>query len=256
MTFHDAADFNNLAFANGTKAPASMGGVDSCLHTALLATGLTQQDDLEENEEIALGEPNHNRGLNNAERWVMKMSQLSKLSRPDIQVLGASVALEAWMDGPEMGATYGRKQGKCSKIICSSEKCWHHDTPFFVQPVAESVGGGMFCPMTNTLQPLQELLNMTLPEMVALQGSHSVGGVIVCSGLGNVARGPYCPKKCGIPPGNFFENGNLDGTVFDGTPGKLDNRYYPALSKNGLSEAGEQNVGGSGGGSGKDLTET
>merc|ERR1719424_2534969 len=84
----------------------------------------------------------------------------------------------------------------------------------------------MFCPMTNTLDPLKNVLGLTMVELVALQGSHSIGGVIVCSGLGNVANGPFCPKKCGLPE---FDEGNFDGTAFDDTPGKLDNRYYQLL---------------------------
>merc|ERR550532_1570348 len=110
-----------------------------------------------------------------------------------------------------------------------NEKCWDASTPFFKQPVAEPVGSGMFCPMTNTLEPLRKVMGLSLPELVALQGAHSVGGVIVCSGLGNVAKGPYCPDACGIPPSSFLEGGNLDGTSFDDTPGKFDNRYYQLL---------------------------
>jgi len=236
MTFHDAADFNNLMFANGSAAPAGMGRVDSCLHTALLSTGLTQSGNNDTLEELAKGDPNHNRGLRNAERWVMKIAKQLSLSRPDAQVLGAVVAMEAWMDGPELGAVFGRKQGHCTKIVCSSESCWDADTPFFKQPVAEPVGAGMMCPMTNTIEPLRSLLNLTLPEMVALQGAHSVGGVIVCSGLGNVVKGPYCPSTCGTPPKDFLTSGNLDGSVFDDTPGKLDNRYYQLLMNENYEE--------------------
>merc|ERR1719373_1538507 len=36
MTFHDAADTNNLQFKNDTDA-SKLGGVDACLHTALLS---------------------------------------------------------------------------------------------------------------------------------------------------------------------------------------------------------------------------
>merc|ERR1719440_2261261 len=185
--------------------------------------------------------------------------------------------MEAWLAGPEMGATYGRVKGDCKKIVCNSESCWGKNTPFFKQPVAEPVGSGMFCPMTNTLEPLRILLGLSMEELIALQGAHSVGGVIVCSGLGNVANGPYCPGKCGIPPGNFFDTGNLDGTSFDDTPGKLDNRYYqllvaeqyenlpacdeakksfPMLSKNGMKNAGSWNAGGSGQISRKDHSKT
>lgn len=267
MTFHDAADFHNLQFANGTKAPESMGAVDSCLHTALLSTGVNQADDDDDVEAVAKGDPNHNRGLGNAVKWVIAMASSSKLTRPDAQVLGANVALEEWFNGPEVSMAYGRETGSCRKPVCSSEKCWSKLTPFFKQPVAEPVGGGMFCPMTNTLEPLRTMLGLSVEELVALQGAHSVGGVIVCSGLGNVASGPYCPAKCGAPPGDFFEGGNLDGTVFDDTPGKFDNRYYqllmdedyenlpacgelrrnfPHLSKRGLSGAGELDKGGSG----------
>merc|ERR1719440_916143 len=164
--------------------------------------------------------------------------------------------MEAWLAGPEMGATYGRVKGDCKKIVCNSEKCWGKNTPFFKQPVAEPVGSGMFCPMTNTLEPLRILLGLSMEEVIALQGAHSVGGVIVCSGLGNVASGAFCPSTCGTP---HFENNNLDGSTFDDTPGLLDNRYYqllaqenyedlpycsaiqdwPKLSKRGLSAAGD-----------------
>merc|ERR1719409_2415310 len=89
MTFHDAADFHNLVFANGTSPPESWGAVDSCLHTALLATGLSQAEDDDDVEAVAAGDPNHNRGLGNAQKWVLQMLQASKLSRPDAQVLGA-----------------------------------------------------------------------------------------------------------------------------------------------------------------------
>jgi len=278
MIFHDAADYNNSMLYDGTAVALEKTGVDSCLRTALLSTGLNQKDDDDDLDEIMKGDPNHNRGLNNAVKWVLKMAAASKLSQPDIEVLGAVTALEAWMAGPEMGIQYGRVKGECQKIVCTNEKCWDHTTPFFKQPVAEPVGSGMFCPMTNTLEPLRKVVGLSLDELVALQGAHSVGGVIVCSGLGNVASGPYCPTNCGIPPGRFFDNGNLDGTSFDDTPGKLDNRYYqllmdeeyedlpscdtaktyfPVLSKRGLSKAGNSSVGGSGGsGKGKDLAST
>merc|ERR1719379_1944451 len=124
------------------------------------------------------------------------------------------------MDGPELGATFGRQPGSCKRPICSSESCWDALTPFFVQPVAEPVGVGMFCPATNTIMALRDLLGLSMEELVALQGAHSIGGVIVCSGLGNVASGPFCPGRCGLPE---FDEGNLDGTTFDDTPGKLDN---------------------------------
>mmetsp|Transcript_4112 Transcript_4112/g.6664 ORF Transcript_4112/g.6664 Transcript_4112/m.6664 type:complete len:974 (+) Transcript_4112:74-2995(+) len=277
MTFHDAADYNNSMLYDSSSVPVDKTGVDSCLRTALLSAGLKQSDDDDDLDEVMKGDPNHNRGLNNAIKWVLKMASASKLTQPDIQVLGAVVAMEAWLEGPEMGAQYGRKKGECQKIVCTSEKCWDKTTPFFKQPVAEPVGSGMFCPMTNTLEPLRKVVGLTLEELVALQGAHSVGGVIVCSGLGNVAAGPYCPTNCGIPPGNFFENGNLDGTSFDDTPGKLDNRYYqllmdeefedlpacdlvkptfPSLSKRGLKGAGNASVGGSGGSGKKDKAAT
>jgi hypothetical protein len=278
MIFHDGADYNNSMLYNGDRVALDKTGVDSCLRTALLSTGLNQSDDDDDLDAVMKGDPNHNRGLNNAIRWVLQMASASKLTQPDIQVLGAVVAMEAWLDGPEMGAQYGRVKGECQKIVCTSEKCWDNKTPFFVQPVAEPVGQGMFCPMTNTLEPLRKVVGLSLEELVALQGAHSVGGVIVCSGLGNVASGPYCPTSCGIPPGGFFENGNLDGTSFDDTPGKLDNRYYqllmdeefedlpacdtlkrvfPKLSKRGLSNAGNMSVGGSGSGKkGKNLAAT
>jgi len=277
LTFHDAADYNNSAYANGTAAPLDQTGVDSCLRTALLAVGLEQKDDDDNLEEIAKGDPNHNRGLRNAEKWVLNHAAASHLSQPDIQVLGAITAMEAWLDGPELGATFGRTKGHCQKIACTKEKCWDQNTPFFKQPVAESVGNGMFCPATNTLQPLRTVLGLSHEELIALQGAHSVGGVIVCSGLGNVAKGPYCDNKCSLPPGNFWETGNLDGTSFDDTPGKLDNRYYqllvkekyeelpacdeikhdfPSLSKFGFKGAGNKSVGGSGASRGKDKSAT
>merc|ERR1719453_767655 len=117
-----------------------------------------------------------------------------------------------------MSPKYGRERGSCSRPVCNNENCWDALTPFFKAPVAEPVGSGMFCPMTNTLEPLRKVVGLSMAELVALQGAHSVGGVIVCSGLGNVANGPYCPGKCGTPPGDFFDTGNLDGTAFDDTP--------------------------------------
>lgn len=276
LLFHDTADFNNLQFANGTEAPAWMGALDGCLHTALLSTGIQDQkdstggivDDPESEdygeEEVAKGDPNHNRGLDNAEQWILAFEDETKLSRPDAEVLGAIVAMEAWHDAPEMGPMlYGRKPGPCKKPICTTEACWDKDTPFFKQPVAEPTGAGMFCPYTNTLEPLAVLLGLNLEELVALQGAHSVGGVIVCSGLGDVSNGPYCPHECGPPPPKWFEYGNLDGSAFDDTPGKLDNRYfqllmdeeyemlpsceeaaksYPILGKTGLTNAGNYSV--------------
>mmetsp|Transcript_101755 Transcript_101755/g.180412 ORF Transcript_101755/g.180412 Transcript_101755/m.180412 type:complete len:933 (-) Transcript_101755:144-2942(-) len=229
MTFHDGADFRNSQLPNGEEVPIEKTGVDACLRTALLSVGLSNKDDDDDLDEIIKGEPNHNRGLNNAIRWVLHMSSASKLSRPDMMVLGAVTAMEAWLGMSELGVRFGREAGDCPKIVCNSEDCWDAKTPFFKQPVAEPVGSGMFCPMTNTLEPLRQLMNLTMEELVALQGAHSVGGVIVCSGLGNVASGPYCPKKCGIPPGDFEATGNLDGTSFDDTPGKMDNRYYQLL---------------------------
>eukprot|EP00747_Dinoflagellata_sp_TGD_P145537 gnl/TRDRNA2_/TRDRNA2_176596_c3_seq1.p1 gnl/TRDRNA2_/TRDRNA2_176596_c3~~gnl/TRDRNA2_/TRDRNA2_176596_c3_seq1.p1 ORF type:complete len:850 (-),score=183.59 gnl/TRDRNA2_/TRDRNA2_176596_c3_seq1:249-2798(-) len=239
MTFHDAADYNNLMFQNGTEAPAHMGAVDSCLHMALISTGLDQKGSDEpshtdeeepgedEDDEVAKGDPNHNRGLRNAELWVKKMASLFGLEEPDAQVLGATVALEAWFGGPEVGLSFGRKRGHCNKMICANEKCIDRDTPFFKQAVAEPVGTGMMCPMTNTISGLEKLMELNTSMLVALQGAHSIGGVIVCSGLGNVASGPFCPSKCGLPT---FDQGNLDGTTFDDTPGKLDNRYYQLLT--------------------------
>jgi len=229
MTFHDSADYNNSMLYDGSEVPLEKTGVDSCLRTALLSVGLNQKNNDDDIEDVAKGDPNHNRGLDNAIKWVLHMASASKLSQPDIQVLGAVVAAEAWLAGPELGANFGRIKGDCQKVSCSSEDCWDKTTPFFKQPVAEPVGSGMFCPMTNTLDPLKNVLGLSMAELIALQGSHSVGGVIVCSGLGNVASGPYCPDKCGIPPGKFQETGNLDGTAFDDTPGKLDNRYYQLL---------------------------
>jgi len=251
----------------------------------LLSVGLSQaesdehpadeDEEEDEDDEVIEGDPNHNRGLNNAVRWVLHMAAESRASRPDIQVLGAIVAMEAWLDGPEMMPKYGRERGTCSRPVCSNEACWDALTPFFKAPVAEPVGEGMFCPMTNTLEPLRNLLGLTLEELVALQGAHSVGGVIVCSGLGNVAAGPYCPERCGLPPGQFWETGNFDGTAFDDTPGKLDNRYYqllmdesyegvpscdeingafPQLSKRGFRFGGDMSVGDAGT-TGQDRTE-
>ena len=39
------------------------------------------------------------------------MASASRLSQPDIQVLGAVVAAEAWLAGPELGAHFGRIKG-------------------------------------------------------------------------------------------------------------------------------------------------
>jgi len=274
MTFHDAADLGNLLYMNGTHAPAHEGGVDSCLHTALLSTGRSQPQgdeteagtNPEEEEDEAVGDPNHNRGLGNAVRWINKLHKELDLSEPDTQILGAVVAMEAWLGfNKPLGMEFGRSRGSCNVPICTRERCWDTETLFFVQAIAEPVGSGMMCPATNTNQNTASLLGISTEELIALQGAHSVGGIIVCSGLGNVAAGAYCPNKCGSP---VFENRNLDGSTFDDTPGLLDNRYYqlladedyeelphcgavrgwPQLSKRGLFGAGDDSstMGGSG----------
>merc|ERR1719473_164134 len=99
---------------------------------------------------------------------------------------------------------------------------------FLATPVAEPLGSGTFCPLGNNLIDLQKVVGLDARELIALQGSHSIGGVIRCAGLGNVADGPFCPSDCVDDP-NTYDWTGLDGSSFDETPGKLDNLYYKQL---------------------------
>mmetsp|Transcript_73751 Transcript_73751/g.129071 ORF Transcript_73751/g.129071 Transcript_73751/m.129071 type:complete len:1176 (-) Transcript_73751:146-3673(-) len=291
MTFHDAADYRNLISGNGVSVcnkSYECGGVDFRLHTNLLSVGLTQKslsltdetdpdfyDDDEDagavtdaemdnyGGETPIGNPNHNRGLTNAIQWVRAWSNhQSVLGKADIMVLGAHVAVETWLDGPEMPYRRGRVDADhVSSKISESEYCTHEDcqgqnTLFLAAPVAEPVSDGMFCPATSTLAGLQEVLNLTTKEVVALQGSHSIGGIIRCSGMGNTAKGPFCGGVKCCPPGMKEENGacvcresdcrslniGMNGASFDGTPNKLDNMYYKQLDAASYEEIPECNL--------------
>merc|ERR1719238_457562 len=46
MVGHDAADYKNTIWANGSRVTGDDGGVDACLHSALISQGLnTVQDE-------------------------------------------------------------------------------------------------------------------------------------------------------------------------------------------------------------------
>merc|ERR1712232_65128 len=52
MVGHDAADYNNTVWFNGSKVLTDKGGVDACLHSALISQGLnTVQDEETAGEE-------------------------------------------------------------------------------------------------------------------------------------------------------------------------------------------------------------
>merc|ERR1719482_2582036 len=106
---------------------------------------------------------------------------------------------------------------------------------FLAQPVAEPVGDGMFCPATNTVAGLGQVMGLNQTELIALQGSHSIGGIIRCSGMGNTGQGPFCGGVKCCPPGMKEDNGvcvctekdcrslnaGMNGATFDGTPNRL-----------------------------------
>jgi hypothetical protein len=250
MTGHDAADYRNTMYANGSAPTADDGGVDTCLHSNLASQGLhTYQDEerigeagdeeleAEEEEGAIEGDPNHNRGLGNAVAFVLAFADASKLSRPDIEVLGATMYLEAWSQSGEVGYRLGRERGVCVQPICLDESCWNADTQFFKAAAGTPVGAGNFCPYTNGVRPLQNVLGLEVDEFVALQGAHSIGGVMMCGGMGDVSSGFFCPNKCDFPKtlgameGQDIFGLGFGGTSFDDTPGKLDNRYYQLLAK-------------------------
>ena len=89
MVFHDALDFNNLVDGNN-KTVVGRTGVDYCLYSPF-SYNITSKGETDAN-------PNHNRGLNPA-MWFVNVNTF-KLSpwfeSPDVEVLGAVVALEDW----------------------------------------------------------------------------------------------------------------------------------------------------------------
>jgi hypothetical protein len=245
MVFHDAVDHNNLMFANGTLTPHDQsGGVDFCLHTSLLAQGKTGS----ESATSPAGEPNHNRGLNHARRVVMKISRKRdlgiryKFSAPDIEVLGALVAIEGWFDGPKIGYQSGRKKGPCKKPFCVNDKCRTGETHFLASPVAEPLPHGNF-DIESLLKAFTKSLGTSDTESVALMGAHTVGGINACTGMGRVHKRTWC-EQCKHPTkGDFLEakkgeRQNIDDlgfmTVgyFDSTPGTFDNDLWKDLAQN------------------------
>lgn len=60
-------------------------------------------------------------------------------------------------------------------------------------------------------------LGFNSKEFIALIGAHTIGGVNVCTGFGNLNYGAYCKK-------NYPSQGSLDdGSFFDSTPTTFDN---------------------------------
>jgi hypothetical protein len=69
-----------------------------------------------EKKSEVLANPNHNRGLRPSLRYVNKFSRKlnSWVDIPDVEVLGAVVAIEDWFKGPKINFSFGRKKGKCA----------------------------------------------------------------------------------------------------------------------------------------------
>ncbi len=89
MVFHDALDYNNLVDRqNNTLIERT--GVDFCLHTPL-KYNMSSQNEVD-------ADPDHNRGLEPG-IWFVNF-HTKKLSSwfesPDIEVLGAILAIEDW----------------------------------------------------------------------------------------------------------------------------------------------------------------
>merc|ERR1719399_463948 len=119
---------------------------------------------------------------------------------------------------------------------CTHEDCFDKNALFLASPVAEPVGDGMFCPFHNTLTELGGIIGLSMKELIALQGSHSIGGIIRCSGMGNTATAPFCGGVKCCPPGMEDQGGQcvckdadcrnvakgMNGASFDGTPNILD----------------------------------
>merc|ERR1712014_341561 len=93
---------------------------------------------------------------------------------------------------------------------CTREDCEGQTSMFLAAPVAEPVGDGMFCPATNTLAGLGKVLNLNQTQLIALQGSHSIGGIIRCSGMGNTGKGAFCGGVKCCPPGMVERNGQCE----------------------------------------------
>jgi hypothetical protein len=261
MVFHDAIDLDNLQQLDGTKVTSEEGGVDFCMNNPL--HGDTMGLNNAHNRNLPLGMVG----------GIGRMKIFEDISLPDIEVLGAIVALEEKGLGPQIPFGFGRLKGPCKEIANCEPNTkpdnernpdeegamrWCTENKFIDQAVDATSFD------SNHHRTIFGHWNFSAEEQVALMGAHSFGKLAVCAGgFNGIEHGPFCNNgdqlipplsessstfKCDsniCQPTWVKQNGKSDvgfgdGAFFDQTPEVFDNHYFQILKES--SEIGFENI--------------